>query len=61
MTYDDHLYHVDRERQCRDLADRASDPEIRRRHFELADLHARQAASYKPPLVLNPGRLAAAQ
>jgi hypothetical protein len=40
----DHLYHRERERQCRDLAKLATDPEIRRRHEELAELHASRAA-----------------
>ena len=60
MNYDDHLYHSERERQCRDLAQQASDPEIRRRHFELADLHALKAASYMPPPVAEMSRFASA-
>ena len=39
MTQDP-SYHRERERQCRELAELASDPDVRRRHFELADLHA---------------------
>jgi len=49
MTYEDHLYHTEREHQCRTLADRASHPDIQRRHFELAELHADRAARYMPP------------
>lgn len=48
MSYEDHLYHCERERQCRDLGDRAGDPDIRRRHYELAELHASRAASFVP-------------
>jgi hypothetical protein len=44
MSCDDHLYHRKRERQCRDMAELASDPDIRRRHEELANLHASRAA-----------------
>lgn len=47
MSYDDHVnYHIQRERHCRTLAELASDPEVRRRHQELAMLHARRAALY---------------
>jgi hypothetical protein len=49
MSHEDHLYHSHRERQCREWAERASDPDIRRRHQELAELHARRAASFTPP------------
>ena len=52
MTYEDHLYHRERERQCRSLADRASDPEVRRRHAHLAELHADRAASYMPAQIM---------
>jgi hypothetical protein len=45
MSYDDQLYHRERERHCRNLAELADDPEIRRRHEELADLHAGRVAS----------------
>lgn len=40
---EDQIYHRDRARQCRAMAVRAADPEVRRRHEELAELHARQA------------------
>ena len=43
MGYDDQLYHRERERQCRSMAKRASDPDVRRRHEELAQLHAGRA------------------
>jgi hypothetical protein len=33
-------YHRQREQECREMAQGASDPEIRRRHQQLADLHA---------------------
>jgi hypothetical protein len=45
MTYEVHEYHRQRERHCRSMAQCASDPEIRRRHEDLANLHARQAAT----------------
>ena len=44
MSFEDQLYHRDRERQCRSMADSASDPDVRRRHEELAELHAGRAA-----------------
>jgi len=43
MGFDDHNYHRDRERHCRTMANLASDPKVRRRHEELADLHAGRA------------------
>jgi len=62
MTYDDHLYHTERERQCRDLGEGALDPDVRRRHFELAELHASRAASYMPTGSVTPiGGLQAVQ
>ena len=44
MSYDDHQYHQERERHCRSMAELASDPEVRRRHRELAELHAARTA-----------------
>lgn len=44
MGIEDITYHRQREQQCRELAQSATDPEIRRRHEELALLHARAAA-----------------
>ena len=40
MGHEDKVYHRERERQCRSMAERATDPEIRRRHEQLAELHA---------------------
>ena len=47
MGYEDRIYHRERERQCRSLAEHAADPDVRRRHEELADLHAGRAALYE--------------
>ena len=47
MSYEDHVYHQERARQCQSMADSASDPDIRRRHQELASLHAGRAALYQ--------------
>ncbi len=44
MTYEDHVYHREREQHCRSMAELASDPEVRRRHRELAELHAARAS-----------------
>lgn len=43
MSYEHHHYHRERERHCRTMAELASDPEVRRRHEELANLHASRA------------------
>jgi hypothetical protein len=45
MSDRDQAYHRDREQQCRALAHNASDPDVRRRHEELAELHAGRAAA----------------
>ena len=44
MSYEHHIYHREREQHCREMAQLASDPDIRRRHEELASLHADRAA-----------------
>ena len=46
MTEETLNYHREREQKCREMADGASDPDVRRRHEELADLHASAAAQY---------------
>jgi hypothetical protein len=46
MTDEHHIYHLERERHCREMAGLASDPDVRRRHEELASLHAGRAAFY---------------
>ena len=46
MSYEDHRYHSERARHCRDMAELASDPEVRRRHEELASMHADRAEMY---------------
>jgi hypothetical protein len=46
MTQETHNYHRQRERHCRSMAARAADPDIRRRHEELAELHAGRAANF---------------
>jgi hypothetical protein len=43
MGFEDRQYHQDRERHCRSMAAVASDPDVRRRHEELAKLHASRA------------------
>ena len=40
MSFDQMAYHRQREQQCRELAESATNPEVRRRHEELAELHA---------------------
>lgn len=46
MNYEDTAYHRQREQHCRAMAELASDPDVRRRHEELASLHAGRAALY---------------
>ena len=41
-----YLYHSERERHCRSMAELASDAEVRSRHEALADLHAERAAQF---------------
>jgi hypothetical protein len=40
MSFEQMAYHRQREQHCREMADVANDPDVRRRHEELADLHA---------------------
>lgn len=40
MSYEQLAYHREREQRCREMAESATDPDVRRRHEELADLHA---------------------
>jgi hypothetical protein len=44
MSNEHHNYHRQREQHCRAMAELASDPDVRRRHEELASLHAGRAA-----------------
>lgn len=44
MSFDQMAYHRQREQHCREMAETAADPDVRRRHEELADLHANRAA-----------------
>ncbi len=44
MTYGNQAYHRQREQHCRAMAQLATNPDVRRRHEELAALHAGQAA-----------------
>lgn len=48
MGYEDQIYHRQRAEQCRSMAALASDPEIRRRHQQLAQLHAGRAVPGNP-------------
>jgi hypothetical protein len=43
MAYEDQIYHRQRAEQCRTMAELASDLEVRRRHRQLARLHAGRA------------------
>ena len=40
MSFEQLAYHRQREQHCRQMAETANDPDVRRRHQELADLHA---------------------
>jgi len=59
MSYESHIYHRQREQHCRSMAELANDPEVRRRHEELASLHAGRAAMYSS-LTAPSGELSAA-
>jgi hypothetical protein len=39
MSEEDLAFHRQREQNCRELAEHATDPEVRKRHEELARLH----------------------
>ena len=39
-------YHREREQHCRSMAELAADPDVRRRHEELAALHASRVEQY---------------
>jgi hypothetical protein len=45
MTFDQMAYHRQRAQHCRDMAESATDPDVRRRHEELAQLHASRSDS----------------
>jgi hypothetical protein len=47
MSYEYHIYHREREQHCRAMAERANDPDVRRRHEELASLHADRPSLYR--------------
>lgn len=44
MSEEDMAFHRQREQDCRELAEHSTNPEVRRRHEELARLHARMAS-----------------
>ena len=46
MSYEDHLYHSQRAQHCRNMAELADDPDVRRRHEELAALHSDRASGH---------------
>ncbi|HEY1142501.1 MAG TPA: hypothetical protein VGE68_00550 [Sphingomicrobium sp.] len=46
MSHEDMAYHRQREQHCREMAEVASDPDVRRRHEELANLHASRIAQF---------------
>jgi hypothetical protein len=48
MGNDEYIYHREREQHCRLMAKLANDPDVRRRHEELANLHAGRAALQGP-------------
>ena len=49
MSFDEMAYHRQREQQCREMAEGASDPDVRRRHEELANLHASRVSEGDGP------------
>ena len=49
MGYQEMAYHRQREQRCREMAESATDPDVRRRHVELANLHASRASRQGDP------------
>jgi hypothetical protein len=49
MNNDDLAYHRERAAQCRSMAELANSDDVRRRHEELAALHAERAAHIAMP------------
>jgi len=45
MNLENQAYHRQREQNCREMAQTATDPDVRRRHEELADPHAGRASA----------------
>ena len=45
MNLENQAYHRQCEQHCREMAQTATDPDVRRRHEELADLHASRASA----------------
>lgn len=46
MSQEHLAYHRQREQHCREMAQFAEDPEIRRRHEQLAALHASRVSQF---------------
>jgi len=46
MSHEHHMYHLEREQHCRAMAELANNLDVRRRHEELASLHAGRAVLY---------------
>lgn len=44
MSEENLAFHRQREQHCRELAEHATNPEVRRRHEELANMHAELAS-----------------
>lgn len=46
MSEQDFAFHRQREQHCRELAEHSTHPEVRRRHEQLAQLHAEIASRF---------------
>lgn len=51
----DRAFHVERARQCRKMAEEASDPAVRHLHEQLAQFHEAEASSKLPEVAANEG------
>ena len=54
MTGDEErAFHLERAAQCRQMAEEASDPAVRRLHEQLAEFHEAEAERQQPVLAVN--------
>ena len=56
-TEDDRAFHLERARQCRKMAEEASDPAIRGLHEQLAQFHEAEARREQPTAPVSEDRL----
>ena len=58
MTGDEErAFHLERAAQCRQMAEDASDPAVRRLHEQLAEFHEAEVVRHQPELAANGNEL----